>query len=152
MIKLKSIIMSIIMLIQLLAIVTVAVLTVLVVPVQATTNQSNQDMNRLALLIAPDPDFQINVYPKPSTGKQRIGYGSDGDVVTVIEQVGSNQGYTWDYVRFEKSPQLEGWIREDFVVVQENNRSNGFSDQFAQSGRWRRQHENDRQDNYYRGD
>lgn len=155
MIKLKQVIVSIQMLaiVTIVTIATIAVLTVSVLPVGAEGNQSNQNINRPALLIAPDPDFQINVYPKPDTDKRRVGYGLGGDTVTVMEQVGSNQGYTWNYVRFEKSPQLEGWIREDFVEMQENvgkafrNENHPTSFSATQTNSWRDRRIGDRQSN-----
>lgn len=157
MIKLKPFRVSIQMLaiVTLVTIITIAVLTVSVSPVKAEGNQSNQDINQPALLIAPDPDFQINVYPKPSTDKRRVGYGSGGDTVTVMEQVGSNQGYIWNYVRFEKSPHLEGWIREDFVAIQETvgetsrNENRTHSVLSVQNNSWHNQRIGDRQDNQY---
>lgn len=112
---------------QMLTIQTIVVLLISILPVWAAGNQSNQAMNQPALLIAPDPAFQVNVYPKPGTDRRRIGYGSGGDSVTVIEQVGSNEGYTWNYVEFDNPPQLKGWIREDFVALQENDRQNPVS-------------------------
>jgi hypothetical protein len=109
-------------LVQLLVIVTITSFSVLGLPATARS-QSNQDINQPAMLIAPNPEFQIDVYPKPGTEKRRIGYGMSGDGVTVIEQVGSNEGYMWDYVRFDRPPHLEGWIREEFVAWQENDRA-----------------------------
>jgi len=73
-------------------------------------------MNQPSVLVAPEPNFEIDVYPKPGTDKQRVGYGVGGDQVTVLEQVGSNEGYTWNYVQFAGASALKGWIREEFVV------------------------------------
>jgi len=81
-----------------------------------SNNPSNQSLNQPSVLVAPEPDFEINVYSKPRTDKKRIGYGLGGDRVTVLERVGSNEGYTWNYVQFSSSPTLKGWIREDFVT------------------------------------
>lgn len=81
-----------------------------------SNNQSNQSLNQPSVLVAPEPDFKINVYPKPGTDRQRVGYGLGGDRVTVLEQAGSNEGYLWNYVQFSDSPMLKGWIREEFVA------------------------------------
>jgi hypothetical protein len=104
----------------------------------AEGNQSNQDLNRSAVLVAPSPNSKIRVYLKPGKNQQQIGYGLGGDSVVVQEQVSSNEGYTWNYVRFEHSPQLEGWIRSDFVAVQseQDQQETGSS---VQKGGWKQQ-------------
>lgn len=142
-----------ILLVQMLILTTIVALTVAITPAYATGNQSNQEMNQPAMLIAPDPEFQINVYPKPDTRKRRIGYGLGGDSVTVIEQVGSNEGHFWNYVKFDKSPQLEGWIREDFIAVQETAEQHDFgqkSSRLTQNDNWNQRQTNDRQNQHYR--
>ncbi|MBI4783055.1 MAG: SH3 domain-containing protein [Oscillatoriophycideae cyanobacterium NC_groundwater_1537_Pr4_S-0.65um_50_18] len=80
---------------------------------------NNQAMNRPALLFAVEPESKVNVYAKPSNRDRRIGYGLSGDRVTLLRQVGSNEGSTWDYVRFDNPPNVEGWVQEKFVAVQE---------------------------------
>lgn len=97
---------------------TLSIFTAFISPAVAVDNQSNQGTVRPAILIAPEPNFKINVYPKPSTDKRRIGYGLAGNLVRVSEQVGSNEGYTWNHVKFDTPSNLEGWIREDFVSFQ----------------------------------
>jgi hypothetical protein len=91
-----------------------------------SSNQSNQSLNQPSVLVAPEPSFEINVYPQPGTKKQRVGYGLGGDRVTVLEQVSSNEGYIWKYVQFAGSSKLKGWIREEFVAsdVQKNTQEN----------------------------
>jgi hypothetical protein len=83
----------------------------------AQGNQSNQGREFQATLIAPDPSFKIDVYAQPDSRRRRIGYGFGGMAVRVLEQVGSNDGSTWDRVRFENDPYLEGWIPETFVAL-----------------------------------
>ncbi|MBF2029422.1 MAG: SH3 domain-containing protein [Oscillatoriales cyanobacterium C42_A2020_001] len=58
------------------------------------------------------------MYAKPSLKEQKIGTGKGGDRVTILEQVGSNEGYTWNYVRFDNPPNLEGWVRTDYLSFQ----------------------------------
>jgi hypothetical protein len=124
-----------------LAIVTCALLHLLVPPALAQPNLSNQEMQQPAQLIAPDPDFKIKVYPQPSDRKRQVGYGLGGDTVQVQEQVGSNEGYTWDYVRFDKSPHLEGWIRGDYVQfqIEQTSKLNAGNRQVDQSQPFQRQ-------------
>jgi hypothetical protein len=88
----------------------------------ASENQSNQDLSQSAMLVAPDPKTKINVYPKPEEGQRLIGYGLSGDPVTVLEQIGSNEGYTWDYVTLDSAPSdTKGWVRGDFVAFKTGN-------------------------------
>lgn len=75
----------------------------------------NQALNRPAVLVAPEPDVEIAVYLRPETGKKRVGYGVNGDSVTVLEQVGDNQSTTWNHIRFANPPYAEGWVQEEFV-------------------------------------
>ncbi|MDX2228908.1 MAG: SH3 domain-containing protein [Leptolyngbyaceae cyanobacterium bins.349] len=79
---------------------------------------NNQEMNQLAVLTAPEPDTEINVYLGPGSREQKIGYGLSGDRVTVLEQVGSNEGYTWNHIRFNNPPNAEGWVRTDYLSFQ----------------------------------
>lgn len=101
---------------------TIAVLALFVLPsasVFATGNQSNQAINRSALLVAPELHAQISIYLGPDTHNLRIGYGFSGDHVTVLEQVGSNEGDTWNHIQL-KTPHLEGWVKQDSISFQEN--------------------------------
>jgi hypothetical protein len=104
------------------ALVVLVLLTGPIAPLMASNNQSNQAMDRPAILISPEPSFEIGVYPKPSSSPKRIGFGLGGDRLTLIEQVGSNEGDTWDYVRFENPKQIEGWVKDEFVALQEGDR------------------------------
>jgi hypothetical protein len=109
--------------------VVVAAITLLIlspVPVWAADNQSNQVTNQSAMLVAPEPDFKINIYAQPDTRLPRIGYGLGGDRITVLEQVGSNEGYTWHRVRFDAGEDAEGWVRGDFVAFDNPAQSNGM--------------------------
>jgi hypothetical protein len=101
-----------------------------------SSNQSNQSLNQPSVLVAPEPSFEINVYPQPGIEKQRVGYGLGGDRVTVLEQVGSNEGYIWKYVQFADSSKLKGWIREEFVAsdAQKNTQKNTQKKNQAQNG------------------
>lgn len=79
---------------------------------------SNQQMNQPAVLTAPEPGAKINIYAKPGRQEEQVGYGLGGDRVTVLEQVGSNEGYTWNYIRFSNPPNAEGWVRTDYLSFQ----------------------------------
>jgi hypothetical protein len=101
---------------------------------QNNQNQGNQALTQPAMLIAPDLDAKINVYPKPTQNLQRIGYGLGGDRVTVLEQISTNEGYTWNHVRFDAPPNTEGWVQGNFISFMDaEDRFNG-GDQRQNSG------------------
>jgi len=88
------------------------------VPGVVPTAMASNSMNQLAVLETPDAGAEISVYAKPGRQSQKIGYGLGGDRVTVLEQVGSDEGYTWNYIRFENPPHAEGWVRTDHLSFQ----------------------------------
>ena len=75
-----------------------------------------------AVLIASDPDSQINLRATPSSSGKYLGYGLIGDRVRVIEQTTAD-GYIWHKVRFPRSGAV-GWIRGDFVRVADTLKTN----------------------------
>jgi hypothetical protein len=85
-------------------------------------NQGNQALAQPAMLIAPDLETKINVYPKPTVDLPRIGYGLGGDRITVVEQIGTNEGYTWNHVRFDTPPNTEGWVQGNFISFTDPDR------------------------------
>lgn len=80
-------------------------------PTPKTTTSTSE-----AVLTATNPKSQINLRSTPSTSSKRLGYGTVGERVQVIEQKAGADGYTWYKVRF---PRLgtQGWIRKDFIKV-----------------------------------
>lgn len=80
---------------------------------------SNQAMALSASLVAPDPAMEIPIYPEPSQRQPRIGYGLNGDPVTVVEQTGSNDGTTWNRVQFKGAEDAEGWVQSEFLAIQQ---------------------------------
>lgn len=101
-------------------------------------NQSNQAIQQPARLVAPEPDAKIAIYPQPDTRKRRIGYGMGGDAVTVLEQVGSNQGVTWHRIRFDNDAAndaaAEGWVQGAFLLLQTASEPSRQGAQTADSG------------------
>lgn len=93
------------------------VLVALPTPGRAANNQGNQALQQSATLIAPKPSDKISIYPQPDRRKRRIGYGMGGDAVTVLEQVGSNQGVTWHHIRVDAPPYTNGWVQENFLLL-----------------------------------
>jgi hypothetical protein len=102
---------------------TILMFTLLLSPAYAG---SNQDINQTAMVIAPKPDSKIGIYAKPDNQQSRIGYAQAGNQVTVIEQVGSNTGATWNHVRFTESSQApqEGWIQSNYLSFQLSDSQN----------------------------
>lgn len=84
----------------------------------SASNQSNQDINRSALLIAPKPNTQIKLYGQPDTRKGSVGQALGGDRVTLLRQVSSNEGTVWNYVALNDSSKIEGWVEDAFLSFQ----------------------------------
>lgn len=84
---------------------------------------SNQEMSQSASLVAPDPEVKIEVYLQPEANKKKVGYGVNGDAVTVLEQVSGNQSVVWNHIRFEgpssAEEQAEGWVQSSFLKPEE---------------------------------
>jgi hypothetical protein len=88
---------------------------------------SSQALAQPAMLIAPNPEFKVNVYPKPTLDQPRIGYGLAGDHITVLEQIGSNEGYAWNHVKFDAPPYIEGWVAGNFISILNADHRSQFS-------------------------
>jgi hypothetical protein len=100
----------------------------------AAGNQSNQGGDRPAALTADAPNFEISVYPKPDSQLDRVGYGLAGDKVTILEQMGVNQGFSWYRVRFENPVATVGWIQGRYLTF--INLDNSASDPTASKTRY----------------
>lgn len=117
---------------------TIAILMVVItstLSVLAEGNQSNQGMHQPAQLVGPNPNFEIGVYARPGMQQKLIGYGFSGDRVTVLEQVGSNEGYIWDYIQFEPDSTMKGWVREDFIKLQDTSSQESLIQNFPKQDR-----------------
>ncbi len=84
----------------------------------SASNQSNQDINRPALLIAPKPNVPIKLYAQLDPRKGSIGHALGDDRVTLLRQVGSNEDKIWNYVALDTSPKTEGWGEDTFLSFQ----------------------------------
>ncbi|MEM7064635.1 MAG: hypothetical protein AAF572_15930 [Cyanobacteria bacterium P01_B01_bin.77] len=82
--------------------------------------QENQLLQQTATLVTPKLDDKISIYSQPNTRKRRIGYGIEGDTVTVLEKVGSNAGITWNHIRFDNPPYADGWVQDKFLLLPTN--------------------------------
>jgi hypothetical protein len=97
---------------------------------QSAIAASNQDMHQEAMLIAPDPKAKIPVYVQPDTRKSPAGWVQPGTPLTVIRQLGSNEGFTWDYAKFDNPNLPEGWVKGTFVALQTGDRGQKSQAQF----------------------
>ena len=86
-------------------------------PGWAARQASNQAINQSASLVAPEPDAKITIYLRPDANRQRVGYGVNGDTVTVLEQVSDNQSVIWNHVRFDDAAEAEGWVQAEFLSL-----------------------------------
>lgn len=100
-----------------LAVVALAISVVSPAPSWAADYSRNQALDQPASLVAPEPDAKITVYLRPEASKSRVGYGANGDAVTVLEQVSDNQSVTWNHIRFDNPPYAEGWVQEEFMLL-----------------------------------
>lgn len=73
-----------------------------------------------AYLVGAQPGSRVNVRSGPSTSSYSPHYGLVGDRVQVINSTTGNDGYYWYYVEFSSG--ARGWIRGDFVQVQQPRR------------------------------
>ena len=103
------------------AVVSVFDFTSLALGGESQNNQQGSD--RLGTLTAPSPNFEISLYPKPDPKLERLGYGLSGDRVTILQQMASNPNLSWYRVKFNNSPDVEGWIKGDYLIFinQEND-------------------------------
>ena len=100
-----------------LAVVALAIALTSPAPSWAADYPGNQAIDQPASLVAPEPDAKITIYLRPEASKSRIGYGANGDAVTVLEKVSDNQSVTWNHIRFDNPPHAEGWVQEEFTLL-----------------------------------
>lgn len=56
---------------------------------------------------------RINVRANPSTSATSPHYGVQGDVVQLLNQKNTNDGYAWHFVQFPSG--AKGWVRSDLI-------------------------------------
>ncbi|MGC1306423.1 MAG: SH3 domain-containing protein [Phormidesmis sp.] len=100
-----------------LAVVTLAVLLTSPLPSWAADRPGNQAMDQPASLVGPKPDAKITVYLRPEASESHVGYGVNGDAVTVLEQVSDNQSVIWNHIRFDSPSHAEGWVQAAFISL-----------------------------------
>jgi hypothetical protein len=68
------------------------------------------------VLVAEDPDAQINMRAGPSAEAAVIDVGVVGDEGVASSLVTAEDGYGWYYIRLDPG-ERSGWVRDDFVDV-----------------------------------
>lgn len=56
---------------------------------------------------------RVNVRANPSTSATSPHYGLQGDVVQLLNQKNTNDGYVWHFIQFPSGAQ--GWVRSDLI-------------------------------------
>lgn len=69
---------------------------------------------RPASLVANDPASEIRVRANPTVQANVSHIGFAGDRVEVVKQSRGADGYTWNYVKFDRSG-AQGWVRSDLI-------------------------------------
>jgi hypothetical protein len=77
------------------------------------------DLYPQAQLIGSDPKATLEIYGSPGRQQPAIAKAEVGDRVRVIEQAYDNDGNRWDRVQLLESSQIEGWISEELIKLQD---------------------------------
>lgn len=82
--------------------------------------QKESTAEQTATLIGPKADAPIPIYLRPAANQPNVGYGRNGDTVSVLEEFGDflieenrvgDRAATWSHIRLENQPYTEGWVR-----------------------------------------
>ncbi|NEQ53685.1 MAG: hypothetical protein F6K11_26725 [Leptolyngbya sp. SIO3F4] len=80
----------------------------------------SQTVDQPATLVGPRAKAPIPIYLRPAPNQPNVGYGINGDSVTVLEQLASflpeaDQDTAWNHIRLEHEPFTEGWVQGKFL-------------------------------------
>ena len=83
----------------------------------------SQRVNQPATLVGPRAKAPIPLYLRPAPNQPNVGYGINGDGVTVIEQLASflpeaNEDTAWNHIRLNHEPYTEGWVQGKFLAME----------------------------------
>ena len=92
----------------------------------ATDYLGSQTIDQPATLVSPQAKTTIPLYLRPAPNQPNVGYGINGDPVTVMEQLASflpeaDQDTAWNHIRLEHEPFTEGWVQGKFLSFSETN-------------------------------
>ena len=90
---------------------------------QTTSLLAEPTAEQMATLVGPKADAPIPIYLRPAANQPNVGYGRNGDRVSVLEEFGDflmegDRAATWSHIRLEDSPYTEGWVRGTSLVLE----------------------------------
>ena len=85
--------------------------------------QGSQQIEQSAPLVGLRAKAPIPIYLRPAPNQPNVGYGVNGDAVTVIEQLASflpeaDESSAWNHIRLEHEPYTEGWVQGKFLLME----------------------------------
>lgn len=85
----------------------------------------SQVIDQPATLVGPREKVPIPLYLRPAPNQPNVGYGINGDAVTVMEQLASflpeaDRDTAWNHIRLEHEPYTEGWVQGKFLSMAES--------------------------------
>ena len=92
---------------------------------------NDQWVEQPVTLVAPQAKAPILIYLRPAPNQPNVGYGVDGDIITVMEQVASflseaDPSTAWNHIRLEHEPYTEGWVQGKFLSLYNNSKENSY--------------------------
>ncbi|ESA33365.1 hypothetical protein N836_22010 [Leptolyngbya sp. Heron Island J] len=72
--------------------------------------------------MGPKARAPIPIYLRPAPNQPNVGYGVNGDSVTIMEQLASflpeaDQSTAWNHIRLDNEPYTEGWVQGKFLLM-----------------------------------
>lgn len=88
----------------------------------ATDILGSQAVDQSATLVGPRAKAPIPLYLRPAPNQPNVGYGINGDAVTVTERLASflpeaDENTAWNHIRLNNEPYTEGWVQGKFLAV-----------------------------------
>ena len=99
---------------------------ILPIPSWAVELQGSQQIEQSATLVGPRAKAPIPIYLRPAPNQPNVGYGINGDVVTVMERLASflpeaDESSAWNHIRLEHEPYTEGWVQGKFLLLENSD-------------------------------
>ena len=93
-----------------------------ILPESGWADGLDSSADQTVTLVAPQAKAPIPIYLRPAPNQPNVGYGLNGDAVTVMEQVASflpeaDPSTAWNHIRLEHEPYTEGWVQGKFLSL-----------------------------------